>query len=338
MFFTFRLTLQRNQVEYRVMLIRFLKNWTLPVAMLTGVLAYFFFAKVSCMAPLKPMVNEWVAYLAPMLIFAQLLLTFCKVELDDLRPRTWHAWHLLFQLFSCLAVALVLLCCPLPVVYREVFEGAMVCLICPTATAAAVITAKLGGSAATLTTYTLLSNLLAAVMVPLLFPLVEPHEGLSFLAAFLKILGKVFPLLLCPFLLACLLRFAWPRLHARLMAMHELAFYLWGVALAIVTGQTVRSLAHSDAPAGVEVLIAVAGLLTCVIQFALGKRVGSRYGERISAGQALGQKNTVLAIWMAYTYLNPLASVAPGSYVLWQNIINSWQLWKMRRRTDAHVA
>ena len=60
-------------------------------------------------------------------------------------------------------------------VYREVFEGAMVCFICPTATAAAVITAKLGGSASTLTTYTLLSNLLAAIVVPVIFPLVEPH-------------------------------------------------------------------------------------------------------------------------------------------------------------------
>lgn len=40
--------------------------------------------------------------------------------------------------------------------YRDVFEGAMVCLICPIATAAAVITGKLGGSASSLTTYTLL--------------------------------------------------------------------------------------------------------------------------------------------------------------------------------------
>lgn len=61
------------------------------------------------------------------------------------------------------------------------FEGAMVCLICPTATAAAVITGKLGGSAASLTTYTLLSNLLAAMAVPLVFPLVEPHADITFL-------------------------------------------------------------------------------------------------------------------------------------------------------------
>lgn len=81
-----------------------------------------------------------------------------------------------------------------------------------------------------------------------------------------------------------------------------------------------------------QILIAFAGLVTCVLQFFLGKNIGGHYKERISGGQALGQKNTVLAIWMAYTYLNPLSSVGPGSYVLWQNLINSWQLWKKRKK------
>ncbi len=313
------------------MLIRLLKNWTLPIAMLTGAMAYFVFARVPFMSPLKPCINAFVTVLTPLLIFAQLLLTFCKVETHDLKPKIWH-WKLLsFQIISCIAVATLLIYCPMNEVYHEVFEGGMVCLICPTATAAAVITGKLGGSASSLTTYTLLSNLLAAVAVPLVFPWVEPHTDITFFAAFIKILSKVFPLLLCPFLLAWLLRVFASKVHAWLSGFHNAAFYLWGVALAIVSGQTVRSLVNSEAPVHVELLIAFAGLVTCCMQFWLGKHVGGRYGERISGGQALGQKNTVLAIWMAYTYLNPLASVAPGSYVLWQNIINSWQLWKKTR-------
>lgn len=313
------------------MLIRLLKNWTLPIAMLTGAMAYFVFARVPFMSPLKPCINAFVTVLTPLLIFAQLLLTFCKVETHDLKPQIWH-WKLLsFQIISCIAVATLLIYCPMNEVYHEVFEGGMVCLICPTATAAAVITGKLGGSASSLTTYTLLSNLLAAVAVPLVFPWVEPHTDITFFAAFIKILSKVFPLLLCPFLLAWFLRVFASKVHAWLSGFHNAAFYLWGVALAIVSGQTVRSLVNSEAPVHVELLIAFAGLVTCCMQFWLGKHVGGRYGERISGGQALGQKNTVLAIWMAYTYLNPLASVAPGSYVLWQNIINSWQLWKKTR-------
>ena len=308
------------------MLVRFLKNWTLPMAMLSGTLGYFILANVPFLAPTKPYISDLIAYITPLLIFAQLLLTFCKVEnLNELKPKAW-------QTLACLALAALLVCCPMPEVYREVFEGAMVCLICPTATAAAVITGKLGGSASTLTTYTLLSNLLAAVAVPLVFPLVEPHADMTFFAAFLKILSKVFPLLLFPFLLAWFLRLFMPRVHHFLLGFHDLAFYLWGVALAIVSGQTVRSLVNSDAPVSVEILIALAGLITCCLQFFLGKRIGGHYNDRISGGQALGQKNTVLAIWMAYTYLNPLSSVGPGSYVLWQNLINSWQLWKKRKK------
>ena len=239
---------------------------------------------------------------------------------------------LLFQTVSCLAVAALLVCCPMKEMYREIFEGAMVCLICPTATAAAVITGKLGGSASSLTTYTLLSNLLAAVAVPLVFPWVEPHADITFFAAFLKILSKVFPLLLLPFFIAWFLRVFVKKAHRYLLEFHDAAFYLWAVALAIVSGQTVRSLVNSDAPVFVEVLIALAGLIACCVQFYLGKRIGGHYNDRISGGQALGQKNTVLAIWMSYTYLNPLSSVGPGSYVLWQNIINSYQLWKKRKR------
>lgn len=313
------------------MLIRFLKNWTLPLAMLAGTLGYFFFAKIPFVAPAKPYISGLVAFLTPVLIFAQLLLTFCKVEVRELKPKSWHGWLLLFQATSCMVVASLLMFCPMDETYREVFEGAMVCLICPTATAAAVITGKLGGSASSLTTYTLLSNLLAAVAVPLVFPLVEPHAHITFFAAFLKILSKVFPLLLCPFFLAWFLRVFVPGAHRFLLGFRDAAFYLWAVALAIVSGQTVRSLVNSDAPVSVEFLIALAGLAACCIQFYLGKRIGGHYKERISGGQALGQKNTVLAIWMAYTYLNPLSSVGPGSYVLWQNIINSYQLWKKRK-------
>jgi predicted Na+-dependent transporter len=100
---------------------------------------------------------------------------------------------------------------------------------------------------------------------------------------------------------------------------------------AIVTAQTLYSLLNDPADGFTEIMIAVGALIACCLQFFLGKTIGSIYNDRISGGQALGQKNTILAIWMAHTYLNPLSSVAPGSYVLWQNIINSWQLWKKRK-------
>lgn len=311
------------------MMLRFIKDWTLPIAMLVGTLAYLVFAKCGFLAPAKPYVHGFVSFITPWLIFAQLLLTFCKIDVKELKPKRWHLWLLLIQGFSCALVAGVLLGVPMGELGKGIGEGMMVCLICPTATAAAVITGKLGGNAATLTTYTLFSNLLGAVMVPLVFPLVEPHEGLTFWVAFLKILGKVFPLLLAPFFVALFLKHYVRNVHRWLMEHSGMAFYIWAFALALVMGQTARSLLNSDITAW---LVALGGLLACAVQFLLGKRIGSAYHDRISAGQALGQKNTVLAIWMASTYLHPLATIAPGSYVLWQNIVNSYQLWKKRKR------
>ncbi len=311
-------------------MLQFIKNWTLPLAMLAGVIGYFCFATFDFLTPTRPVVKILIAWLTLFLIFAQLLLTFCKVEVKELVPQCWQGWLLIVQFLSCLLVACLLLFLPLDEYWRAALQGAMVCLICPTATAAAVITGKLGGSAAALTTYTLLSNLLAAIMVPLVFPLVEPTD-IAFGESFLRILGKVFPLLLFPFFTAVLLRRFFPSVHRFLVGLKDMAFYLWALALIIVMGQTTRSVVEGNISVGEELLIAFWALVVCVWQFWLGKYIGGRHDNRISGGQALGQKNTVLAIWMAYTYLNPASAIAPGSYVVWQNIINSWQLWKKRR-------
>lgn len=313
-------------------MMRFLKDWTLPIAMAAGAGGYFLFHYAGFLAPLKPAVWVAVDILTPSLIFIQLFLTFCKIDLKDLRLTKWHWIILAFQAVSALVMAAVLILVPMNEVYREIFEGAMVCLICPTATAAAVVTDKLGGSAARITLYNLMSNILAAVFVPVVFPLIEVHSEMGFFPAFLKILSKVFPLLICPFLLAVLLRYVWPKAHDFFKARAGIAFYLWAVALALAIGQTVRSMHNSTAPAAVLWMIAGAALLTCIVQFWFGKRTGKALGDTITAGQALGQKNSVLAIWMAYTYLNPVSSLAPGTYAVWQNIFNSWQLWRKNHR------
>ncbi len=312
-------------------MLQFIKNWTLPLAMLAGVAGYFCFALFDCLNPIKPFVRMMIAWLTPFLIFCQLLLTFCKVKAKELIPQRWTYWLLLIQLTTCLLTVCLLRLFSFDDYWLMALEGAMVCLICPTATAAAVITGKLGGSAASLTTYTLASNLLAAVIVPLIFPLVEPSD-IPFGISFLKILGKVFPLLLFPFFIAVLLRKYAHRVHHFLIGLKDMAFYLWTVALIIVMGQTTKSVIEGKVSVVEELIIAGLALAICCLQFWGGKSIGEKYNDRISGGQALGQKNTVLAIWMASTYLNPVTAIAPGSYVVWQNIINSWQLWKKRRK------
>ena len=83
------------------------------------------------------------------------------------------------------------------------------------------------------------------------------------------------------------------------------------------------------------ILIALVAGVMCVAQFYIGRRIGRACGDKIAGAQGLGQKNTVLAIWMALSYLNPISSVGPAAYIAWQNTINSLQLYfKSRKETN----
>lgn len=295
-------------------MLKFLKDWTLPIAMIVGGICY--------------KVMGYLSFLSPILIFCMLLLTFCKISLKDIHFTINHLWLLIIEIFG--SVLIYYIVSP----FNEIVaQGMMVCIICPTATAAAVVTGKLHGNVASITTYTLLCNIVVAIAVPLLFPLItNSGSNITFLQAFWMIIRKIFPLLICPFLVAQLLRVLTPKFHNKLVTISGLAFYLWAVALALAMGITVKALVEQPADGYTEVLLGVGSLFTCALQFFLGKVVGNFYGNKIASGQSLGQKNTILAIWMCNTYLNPLSSLAAGCYVVWQNIFNSWQLYMERKK------
>ena len=219
--------------------------------------------------------------------------------------------------------------------YRFGVEAAMLCLICPTATACAVVTGKLGGNIAGVVTYTVLINIATAILVPLIVPLIHPMEGMSFSTAFLKILGKVFPLLIMPCLSAWLVRYLLPKLHKWLLQYTDLSFYIWAVSLTFAVLMSTRAIVQNESGAGVLVEICIASIVTCVLQFYLGRKIGKRYACKISAAQSLGQKNTVFAIWMGYTFMTPVVSVAGGFYSIWHNCYNTYQMYRKRKADEA---
>lgn len=315
----------------------FLKRQTLPLAMLTGVAGYFLYVDI----PILDGTHAWVAHLIsivqPLLIFAMLFLTFCKIRPSDLRLCRWQVWLLFFQ--GGLFVLGALLLHGMPATpWRIVAESGLLCIICPTATAASVVTQKLGGDAGSLTTYTILVNLMVALLVPAFVPFIHPASHTDFYHAFLAIVSKVFPLLFGPFLLATLLRRMCPKWVEWFCRFRDLSFYLWAIALSLAIGVTVRSIIHTSCPWQYQIGIAVVSLLTCILQFAFGHYVGKEYCDTISATQACGQKNTVFAIWMGYTFMTPITSIAGGFYSVWHNLWNSWQLSAQRQSSPTDTS
>lgn len=285
----------------------------LPLAMLSGAFFYEFF--------------QMLAFLTPYLIFSMLFITYCKLSFRDLKFSSLHLWLLAIQIVGCLVVYYALVWFD-PVVA----EGCLICVLAPTATAAAVITGMLGGSVACLAAYTLISSLAVAVASPLIFTMLGEHAELTFWDSVFYICKQVMPLLVLPCVTALLLEKVLPAVHRQLKKLQILSFYLWALGLTIVTGKTVYFIVNQEgADVAEEWWMAALALVICVVQFILGRFIGRHYGDPVSGGQGLGQKNTILAIWMAQVYMNPLSSIAPASYVLWQNLINSWQLWKKER-------
>ena len=285
----------------------------LPIAMVTGTLTYQWMGRLS--------------FLTQYLIFAMLLVTFSKLSWKDIRFHPAHIWLLLIQLLGSITVYLLIR------PFNEILaQGALLCLLTPTATAAAVITGMLGGNVGFLTAYLLFCNIAVAIFAPVYFSLIGVHDDLFFWQSVWYICKRVFPILILPLFIAVALRKWVPKAHHVLIRIPQLTFYLWAIALTIVTGVTVQFVLNNDkSEYKTEIGLALIALFFCCMQFIIGRRIGKRYGDPISSGQGLGQKNTILAIWMAQTFLHPLVSIAPAAYILWQNIINSYQIWKKNR-------
>lgn len=320
--------------------IRFLRNWTLPVAMLMGVIIYFLIASLPITEESETLIYVVIShYIHPVLLFSMLFLAFAKVNPHDMLPHRWQLGVLLSQ-SSIFVIISILAAHADNYNTKIILEGAMLCLICPTATAAAVVTGKLGGNVSGVTTYLLLCNIMVSTLAPMLLPMVEPKSGLDFLTSFFMIMGKVFPLLIMPLVVAWLVRFLMPKFHEWLKNVSGLSFYLWGVSLALAITVSVRSIAHSSVNVSVLLALALVSLAACILQFGIGKFIGTYYDKkhdtfpvyRITAGQSFGQKNTVFIIWLGFVFLDPVTSVVGGFYSIWHNTINSYQLYKARKR------
>ena len=296
-----------------------LKPWILPIAMLCGMLFHT--------------AIESVQFLAPYLIFAMLLITFCRIK-----PSEFHIGKLTVSVVAVQVIGSIVVYLLLRGISSDLACGGMICVLCPTATAAPVITAMLGGSIAILVAISVLSNLAAAVCVPAFFALTDAAVGdIRFIDTFLTILYKVGPLILLPMVVAMAMRYILPSVHRAISSKQGISFYLWAVSLIIVVGRAVSFAMAEPADRIPEMIaLAVVAAVVCVLQFIIGRILGRRYGDKIAGAQGLGQKNTVLAVWMAVTFLNPICSIAPAAYILWQNIINSLQIFLKEKRDKSH--
>lgn len=408
-------------------MLKFLKKWMLPIAITLGAFLFLVLWFVRPLAEnVEPGFSVFAKQIQPILIAIMLFLQFNRVSPHDLRFRKWHFVLLGFQIG--IFALLTLLAVMLPDGNgRILVESAMLCFICPTASAAGVVTSKLGGSLSDTVSYVVMINISVALVVPLAIPIVNTASDVPFMTSFLAICMKIFPLLVLPLIIAWIVRYTMRRLQRWLMRYTEWAFYCWGVALCFAIYLATRALVLSGLSVWIVLLIGVISLVCTLAQFGVGRAAGricassgqvdspragvlsrgsgavaSSRGEpdvsprdsraiassrgsepdvslrdsgaiassrgfepdallrdsevvassrnsgsdtelsaevdTITAGQALGQKNTGFLIWLGYSYMTPVTSVAGGLYSVFQNCINSFELYQKEKRVSEKIS
>ena len=362
--------------------VAFIKDWILPLAIVLGISLYLFYHYT-------PALHAWGWWLHPLCAEAQrwviavlLFFQFVKISPHDIKFCRWHLGALLVQVLSFLVLAGAVALTP-PGDVRMLLECAMLCMICPTASAAGVITDRLGGNLAGTVSYLVMVNLAGTFLIPLVIPLVNPSQDMGFWTYVGHLTLKVFPVLVVPGLLAWTIRYTTHKLQRRLMRWAGNSFYVWGVGLTLAMVMSTRALVLSHLDAGAVVCIVLVSMGCCAIQFVVGRRIGLVAGrswaagrasvagqaliaagqasaavgqaradsqavpdtaagqvsvsdavatqaraDSLTAGQALGQKNTGFLIWLGYNYMTPVTSVAGGLYAIWQNLFHSWELYQ----------
>ncbi len=285
----------------------------MPLAILTGFIFHGFFSKLIG--------------ITPVLIFIMLYFTLSSVDIKGMKISMLHIYIVLFQVLASFGFYLLL--CPIDPILAQ---GAMVIVLAPTATSAPVVAAMLGANVSTMVSSTLITNLVVALISPFYFSWTGDQSDLSFFRSLWAVVSKVAPMIVVPLILALLTRRFLTHLSDLLSRRKNISFYLWVISLTIVMGSTVESIFGMDrSKLTIVIWMFAVSIVLCTIQFGFGRWTGRKFGETIAGGQSAGQKNTVLAIWMAQTYMNPISSVIPATYVLWQNLFNSYQIWKKRR-------
>ena len=290
-----------------------LQTILMPLAMVVGVLL--------C-RPLASIEAASQNMLTPLLIASMLFITFCRIDIREMRLRWIHLWMLAVQFVGAVIVYYI----TLPMFGATVAQGAMICVLAPIAMAAVVIAGMLGANVAPMVTYSLICNFVTALLVP---PMLHLFGNGS--CTFAEIIGRVAPTLIAPFVVAQACRWLLPKVSQWFASHSIISFYLWLFSLILVMGRTTLFIINSNAELYVEILLAVIALVLCVAQFSLGRWMGRFEGDVVASTQSVGQKNTIFAIWLSLNFLDPVASIAPTAYIVWQNLINSHQIWRYNK-------
>jgi len=212
---------------------------------------------------------------------------------------------------------------------ESVAMSASIIALAPTAIAAPVMANLLKTNVAWVALSTLVTNMVVAALLPFYIPLVY---GIDNHVSTITLLQSLLIIFIAPFSLALLVQNYSKSLFSFLNRFKNAGFALFMSNIFLASAKSSHFIQYeTNESITVIVLISFFSALVCVLSFGVGKFLG-RNDKPIETSLAFGQKNTMFSVWIALTYINPLVSLAPMSYVLFQNSYLSFLLYKRKKQ------
>lgn len=265
-----------------------------------------------------------LTFLVRYTVMVMLFLAFLNIDFN---------WKILHR--NHLGVLAVQLSLPIAIFYllrpfnQDIALACFTIGIAPTAAGAPVMAAFLKTKIEFVTASVILSTPVVALFLPLVLPFMVPVDQPI---NTLEVLGPTAVLVFAPLILSQLIRKYRKAWLPTLNRLKDLPFYLFVFNIYIAAGKATHFIRfESSVSSAVLVLTGLAVALVGLLMFKIGERLIGRSVYTLESGLALGRKNTMFALWVALTFINPMVALGPIFYILFQNSYNSWQLFNLNK-------
>lgn len=272
--------------------------------------------------------------LLPIGIGLMLSITFVSLDTTRLKPQRMHLWLMLaLQVFALAFWGVTRM-----LGYPILAEGLYYCAAAPIASASPVIINLLRGDVEFSTTAMVMSQVVFSLVTPFLLPLVVHDPSLSYLEIARQVAEQIASILLAPALISLVLRRVYPPSIHWGAKLRDFSLGVWIFNLTLISAVGTTRVLNMGYSWGDMLPMVLGAALVCLTGFIGGYWLGYPKLKR-ECSQALGQKNTVLTLFIAgQSFATPLAYVAPVFYVFFHNMANAIQITLSNREKKKRTA
>jgi len=199
-------------------------------------------------------------------------------------------------------------------------------MIVPTGVASTVIAEIMKRKVETVTFSVVLTSIIITLLLPFILPFIL-NTGQEISTK--NLLAPILSLIFIPLISSQLLKQYFSVFTKQLLRLQFLTFPLFLLNIFVACGNASHFIQNNEA-IGFQQLCSIfllAGVV-CILHFQIGAFIGQK-DQAIEFSLGLGRKNTMIGLWLALTYFDPLVALGPICYIVAHNIYNSYQIWQL---------